>query len=218
MSIICYVAWHFSHMFKTDGNAPWLNYSTNSMQEVMRHDDLPSVLWRCWLGSRKGIRPVKIWSDEVLAWLSVWSEVQMICIWFSRCHCHPVISCFSKIQNGLSFWYWPTQVVLEKRLLNGCVCVLSLCLNLSLGASYCCSDIGSIWVHVSRFSVTSISRRVSILFFITLCDIFCCILLLFTVHVMHMSYHLAGKWHQQDCWALLFWVLCTCSHRVGSSA
>jgi len=22
-------------------------------------------------------------SDEVLAWLSVWSEVQMICIWFS---------------------------------------------------------------------------------------------------------------------------------------
>jgi len=25
----------------------------------------------------------KIWSDEVLAWLSVWSEVQMICIWFS---------------------------------------------------------------------------------------------------------------------------------------
>jgi len=22
-------------------------------------------------------------SDEVLAWLSVWSEVQMICVWFS---------------------------------------------------------------------------------------------------------------------------------------
>ena len=51
------------------------------------------------------------------------SEVQMICIWFSWCHCHPVISCFSKIQNGLSFWYWPTQVVLEKKPLNVCVCV-----------------------------------------------------------------------------------------------
>jgi len=25
----------------------------------------------------------KNWSDEVLAWLSVWIEVQMICIWFS---------------------------------------------------------------------------------------------------------------------------------------
>jgi len=31
--------------------------------------------------------------------------------------------CFSKIQNGLSFWYRPTQVVLEKRLSNDCVCV-----------------------------------------------------------------------------------------------
>ena len=61
----------------------------------------------------------------MLPWLSVWSEVQMICIWSSWCHCHPVISCFSKIQNGLSFWYRPTQVVLEKRPLNGCMCVSS---------------------------------------------------------------------------------------------
>ena len=37
---------------------------------------LPSVLWHCWLGGRKGIRPVKNLSSEVLAWLSVWSEVQ----------------------------------------------------------------------------------------------------------------------------------------------
>ena len=33
------------------------------------------LLWRCWLGGRKGIRPVKN-SDGVLVWLSVWSEVQ----------------------------------------------------------------------------------------------------------------------------------------------
>ena len=80
------------------------------------------MLWRCWLGGRKGIRPVKIWSDEVMAWLSVWSEVQMICLWFSRCHCHPVISCFSKIQNGLSSWYpgCPGKKAV-KRL---CVCIL----------------------------------------------------------------------------------------------
>ena len=31
---------------------------------------LPSVLWRCWLGGRKGIRPVKKLSGGVLAWLS----------------------------------------------------------------------------------------------------------------------------------------------------
>ena len=29
----------------------------------------------CWLGGRKGIRPVKKLSGEVLAWLSVWSKV-----------------------------------------------------------------------------------------------------------------------------------------------
>jgi len=40
-------------------------------------------------------------SDEVLAWLSVWSEVQMICIWSSWCQCHPIISCFIKIRSGL---------------------------------------------------------------------------------------------------------------------
>jgi len=64
---------------------------------------LLSVLWHCWLGVRKSIRLVKNLSDEVLVRLSVWSEVQMICIWFSWCHCHPIISCFIKISNGSAF-------------------------------------------------------------------------------------------------------------------
>ena len=46
--------------------------------------------------------------------------MKMICIWSSWCHCHPIISCCSKIQNCLPFWCWLSQVVLEKRLLNGC--------------------------------------------------------------------------------------------------
>jgi len=33
------------------------------------------------------------------------------------------VSCFSKIQIGLPFWYRLTQVVLDKVPLNGCVCV-----------------------------------------------------------------------------------------------
>ena len=87
-------------------------------QFVNDNDNMPSVLWRHWLGGRKGIRPVKTewW---VLAWLSVFSKVQMICIWSSCCHCHPIVSCSSKINNGLPFWHQLTQVVLEKRLLNG---------------------------------------------------------------------------------------------------
>jgi len=49
------------------------------------YDILASPLWHCWLGIRKSIRPVKM-SDEVLSWLSLWSEVQMVqmvCIWSS---------------------------------------------------------------------------------------------------------------------------------------
>ena len=65
--------------------------------------NLPSVLWSCWLGIRKSIQPVKILSDGVLTWLSICSEVQMICIWSSWCYCQPIISCFIKITTGLTF-------------------------------------------------------------------------------------------------------------------
>jgi len=42
------------------------------------------------------------------------------------------VSCFSKIQIGLPFWYQLTWVVLEKRPLNRCVCV---CVGMC-GSSY----------------------------------------------------------------------------------
>jgi len=44
------------------------------------------------VGWQEGHPARKNLSDEVLAWLSVWSEVQMICIWSGWCHCHPIIS------------------------------------------------------------------------------------------------------------------------------
>jgi len=37
----------------------------------------------------------------------------MICIWSSWSHCHLIISCFVKIQNGYPFWCRLTKVVLE---------------------------------------------------------------------------------------------------------
>ena len=83
---------------------------------------LPSVLWRCWLGGRKGIRPVKKLSGGVLAWLSVWSKVQT-CIWPSWCHRHSLSLASVKSRLVLPFWYRPTQVVPDKGPLNGCVCV-----------------------------------------------------------------------------------------------
>ena len=56
-------------------------------------------------------------------WCGYLSGAKMICIWSSRCHFHPIICCFNKIQKGLSFLYQPTHVVLEKRLLNECCCI-----------------------------------------------------------------------------------------------
>ena len=84
---------------------------------------LPSVLWCCWLGGRKGMRPVKKLSGGVLAWLSVWSEVQT-CIWPSWCHCHSLSVASVKSRLILPFWYLLTRVVLDKGLLNGCVYVM----------------------------------------------------------------------------------------------
>ena len=82
----------------------------------------PSVLWHCWLGGRKGIRPVKKLSGGVLAWLSVWSKVQT-CIRPSWCHCHSLSLASVKSRLVLPFWYRLTWVVPEKGPLNGCVCV-----------------------------------------------------------------------------------------------
>jgi len=83
---------------------------------------LPSVLRHCWLGGRKGVRPVKKLSSEVLAWLSVWSEVQT-CIWPSRFHCHSLSLASVKSRLVLPFWYRLTWVVPDKGPLNVCVCV-----------------------------------------------------------------------------------------------
>jgi len=44
----------------------------------------------------------KLIGEVLLAWLSVRSEVQMISVWSSSCHCHSIISWFTKIQVGLT--------------------------------------------------------------------------------------------------------------------
>jgi len=64
-------------------------------------DWMPSLFY-C-LGIRKSIRLVKNLSNEVLTWLSVWSEMQVISIWSNWYQSHPVISWFIKIQIGLTF-------------------------------------------------------------------------------------------------------------------
>ena len=86
-----------------------------------------SVLWRCWLGGRKGIRPVKKLSSGMLAWLSVWSEVQT-CIRILLMPLPLTVSCFSKIQIGFTFLVPAHPGSPGKGPLNGCVCVCILLL------------------------------------------------------------------------------------------
>ena len=71
------------------------------------------------VGRQEGHLACKKQSGGVLAWLSVWSEVQT-CIWPSWCHCHSLSLALVKSRLVLPFWYRLTQVVLEKRPLNGC--------------------------------------------------------------------------------------------------
>jgi len=62
---------------------------------------LPSVLWRCWLGGRKGIRPVKTeWSGAgVVVCLERLADLHM-----AQLMSLPLtFSCFSKIQIGFTF-------------------------------------------------------------------------------------------------------------------
>ena len=79
------------------------------------------MLWRCWLGISKNIRPVKIeWWGVV--WLSVWSEVQIVCIWSAGASAipkpHHLFSFKSRLV--LPFWYQLTHIVLERRPFNWC--------------------------------------------------------------------------------------------------
>jgi len=44
--------------------------------------------------------------------------VQMICMWSSWCHCHPINSFFVKIQTSLTFLVLAYPILMEKSLLT----------------------------------------------------------------------------------------------------
>jgi len=79
-------------------------------------------------------------SGGVLAWLSVWSEVQT-CIWPSCCYCHSLSLASVKSRLVLPFWYRLTWVVPAKGPLNECVCV---CLPFLLPNQQCQSTEGKL--------------------------------------------------------------------------
>jgi len=58
-------------------------------------------------------------SFEVLVWLSVWSKLQIACMCSMPSQNPPSSLASFKSRLVLPFWYWLTQVVPEKRPLNG---------------------------------------------------------------------------------------------------
>ena len=94
------------------------------------------------VGRQEGHPACKKQSGGVLAWLSVWGEVQA-CIWPSWCHCNSLSLAPVKSRLVLPFWYRLAQVVLEKRPLNGCkwlYCILySIIPQISPSALQVCS-------------------------------------------------------------------------------
>ena len=61
------------------------------------------------VGRKEGYPACKKLSGGVLAWLSVWSEVQT-CIWLSGFHCHSLSLASVKSRLVLPFWYRLTRV------------------------------------------------------------------------------------------------------------
>ena len=78
------------------------------------------------VGRQEGHSACRKLSGGVLAWLSVWSEVQT-CIWPSCCHCHSLSLASVKFRLVLPFWYRLTRVVPEKGPLNVCVYQSATC-------------------------------------------------------------------------------------------
>ena len=88
------------------------DFMSRFWQYVSAFSALTLLVWR-----QEGHPACKKPSSEVLAWLSVWSEVQ-ICIWPSWCHCHSLSLAPVKCRLVLPFWYRLPWVVPDKGPLN----------------------------------------------------------------------------------------------------
>jgi len=71
------------------------------LHHFQRLTNMPLVLWRCWLGGRKGIRPVKTewWGTGMVIFLVHGANLHMAQL-MPLPH---TISCFIKIQTGFAF-------------------------------------------------------------------------------------------------------------------
>ena len=103
----------------------WHRYGTK-LRHCQLYVSRPSVLWRCWLGGRKGIRPVKTewWGTGVVICLERGADLHM-----AQLMPLPLtVSCFSEIQIGFTFLVpahpgSPGQRAVKRMCVCVCVCV-----------------------------------------------------------------------------------------------
>jgi len=114
---------------------------------------MPSVLWRCWLGGRKGVQSVKTLGDCgrrcPVGVAPTWTVGTSASIIFpcsiknpqDRRWGNPACMQHSPMLRQKAecfFWYLPTRVVLEQRPLNGCCCcIMYVSLKLWNGCDDC---------------------------------------------------------------------------------
>ena len=108
---------------------PPLNDNTQSRcTHNSNYFEMPSVLWRCWLGGRKGIWPVKNW--VVGCWrgcLGRGADLHMV----QLMPLPLTISCFSKIQIVLPLWYWLIQPVIPDKIRRAVKTVACMCVEMN---------------------------------------------------------------------------------------
>ena len=110
----------------------WSSVAWSCFCQCIQTTAMPSVLWHCWLGSRKGIWPVKMW--VLGCWRGYMSG--------ARCRLGPRYGpadatathflASVKSRLVLPLWYQLTSVVPDKGPLNGCVCIHTTAISCDL--------------------------------------------------------------------------------------
>jgi len=122
VNIIAGMSWNINGMWRP------LQHNINSLKAALVYwlvdriavweDPVPSVLWRCWLGGRKAIRPVKTewWGAGMVIWLERGADLHMAQLM-------PLSLASVKSRLVFPFWYRLTWVVPDKGPLKTGVCV-----------------------------------------------------------------------------------------------
>ena len=115
------IEWILSHSYAFDILRQKHSSTVGPFSATCHIQHLPSVLWHCWFGIRKSIRPAKIewWGVGVVICLKQGADclhmVQSVPL-----HPRTPSSLASKSRLVLPFCYWLNQVILEKMPLNRC--------------------------------------------------------------------------------------------------